>query len=84
MKPWLCLLCLSASAQAAIPGLAPEKAWDLGGYVKYMATATLPDQGDNGLDHLVHQRFNFEYRFDDNLRGNLIHNEQLEHEVSQE
>ncbi|SHI14856.1 hypothetical protein [Ferrimonas marina] len=57
-------------ALAQIPGLTPEKAWDLNGYVKYMASAALPDSGDNALDHLVHQRFNFEYRFDGNLRFN--------------
>ncbi|GAA4876477.1 hypothetical protein [Ferrimonas pelagia] len=67
----LAVLSLPAFASAAIPGLAPEKAWDLGGYVKYMATATLPDEGGSALDHLVHQRFNFEYRFSDTLRVNL-------------
>ncbi|MBY6185134.1 hypothetical protein KUV89_00570 [Marinobacter hydrocarbonoclasticus] len=61
---------LPFAALGSIPGLAPEKNWDLGGYVKYMATGTLVDDGDNGLDHLVHQRFNFEYRFSDTLRFN--------------
>jgi len=61
---------VSMAARAQIPGLEPEKRWDLNGYVKYMATYTVPDQANNGLDHLLHQRFNFEYRFDHGLRFN--------------
>ncbi|GAA5188761.1 hypothetical protein [Ferrimonas gelatinilytica] len=57
-------------ALGGIPGLTPQNAWDLTGYVKYMATLAIPDSGDNVLDHLVHQRFNFEYRFSGNLRIN--------------
>lgn len=58
---------LSAHAFAQIPGLEPEKNWDLGGYVKYMLTYTAPDETTNTIDHLLHQRFNFEYRFDKTL-----------------
>lgn len=58
-------------ALAQIPGLVPEKSWDLNGYVKYMATSTMPDKSSNSLDHLVHQRFNYEYRFNSDLRVNL-------------
>ncbi len=54
----------------SIPGLEPEKSWDLDGYVKYMANVTLPDDNKNVTEHLVHQRFNFEYRFDDHFRFN--------------
>jgi hypothetical protein len=58
-------------AYAEIPGLAPEKHWDLNGYVKYMATGTIVDHQDNTLDHLVHQRFNYEYRFNSHFRVNV-------------
>jgi len=70
---WLFGLALlnSGYAFAQIPGLAPEKNWDLTGYVKYMATGTYPDETDSALDHLVHQRFNFEYRFTPDLRVNF-------------
>ncbi|MDD9156872.1 hypothetical protein PVK64_11870 [Aliivibrio sp. S4TY2] len=67
--PFLLLLPLLSHAQ--IPGLAPEKNWDLNGYVKYMATSTIPNSGDAIFDNIVHQRFNFEYRFNDQLRVNL-------------
>lgn len=53
-----------------IPGLAPETNWELGGYIKYMATASWPDATSKGLDHLIHQRFNLEYRFAPTLRLN--------------
>ncbi|ADN75741.1 conserved hypothetical protein [Ferrimonas balearica DSM 9799] len=66
----LMLALYSGAAAATIPGLAPEQPWQFGGYVKYMATATLPDQTDNGFDHLLHQRFNVEYRFSPSLRFN--------------
>ncbi len=59
-----------STALSEIPGLAPEKNWDLNGYVKYMATGTIADYQDNTLDHLVHQRFNYEYRFNANFRFN--------------
>ncbi len=59
------------STFAQIPGLAPEKNWDLNGYVKYMATSSMPDHSRNSLDHLIHQRFNYEYRINSDLRVNL-------------
>ena len=61
---------LPLSVTAQIPGLEPEKNWDLTGYVKYMATATLPDGPSNRLDHLIHQRVNVEYRWSEQLRFN--------------
>ena len=64
------MLFSSLSAVAQIPGLTPKKAWDLSGYVKYMATASYPVQGNNTRDHLLHQRFNYEYRFNPELRFN--------------
>ncbi len=67
------LLFVSYEIQAEIPGLAPEKKWDLNGYVKYMATNTIPNSSlyPSTFDNLIHQRFNFEYRFSDYLRVNL-------------
>lgn len=67
------LLFVSYEIQAEIPGLAPEKKWDLNGYVKYMATNTIPNSSSypSTFDNLIHQRFNFEYRFSDHLRVNL-------------
>lgn len=65
------LLFSSLSSYAQIPGLTPEKSWDLNGYVKYMATSTIPNSGETIFDNIVHQRFNFEYRFNDQLRVNL-------------
>ncbi|WP_428800135.1 hypothetical protein [Vibrio kyushuensis] len=64
------ILMTSVSCFAQIPGLAPQKAWDLNGYVKYMATYNVPDEFDNSADHLIHQRFNFEYRFGSGFRFN--------------
>lgn len=66
----LVLLMFPSLVEANIPGLQPEKAWDLNGYIKYMGSGTLPDSGDNLFDNLVHQRFNFEYRLSSNLRFN--------------
>ncbi|MDB1125887.1 hypothetical protein [Vibrio algarum] len=67
----LLLLLLPIFSHAAIPGLQPAKAWDLNGYVKYMGTGTLPDSGEFLFDNLIHQRFNFEYRFNSSLRFNV-------------
>jgi hypothetical protein len=58
-------------AFAAVPGLEPERSWDLDGYVKYMATYSIPEKQSNTLDHLIHNRFNFEYRFSPNWRVNV-------------
>ncbi|MGF1726093.1 hypothetical protein [Photobacterium nomapromontoriensis] len=60
----------AGSAVAQIPGLEPEKQWDLNGYVKYMTAGSLPDRQSNGIDHLIHQRFNVEYRWNEQLRFN--------------
>lgn len=61
----------STMLHAQIPGLAPQSPWDFGGYVKYMATYSHPEEGNDSLDHLLHQRLNFEYRFDSGLSVNL-------------
>ena len=51
----LSLLCLQAgSALSAVPGLEPQKSWDLDGYIKYMATYSVPDGTDNTFDNLIH------------------------------
>ncbi|MFA0440379.1 hypothetical protein BCU70_19630 [Vibrio sp. 10N.286.49.C2] len=62
--------CYMVKVKAEIPGLIPETNWDLNGYVKYMATGSIPDHGANSLDNLIHQRFNYEYRFSSSLRFN--------------
>jgi hypothetical protein len=72
----LLLLFISSISYAQVPGLTPAKQWDLDGYVKYMGTANLPDDSDNNnddnsLDHLIHQRFNYEYRFTLQLHFNI-------------
>ena len=72
----LCILAAIASVSVmaqvpGVPGLEPEQNWDLNGYVKYMATVILPDGQSEGLDHLIHQRFNFEYRFNPDVRFNV-------------
>lgn len=67
----LLALLFSSLSVAQIPGLIPEKNWDLNGYIKYMGTANIPDSNDSSLDHLIHQRFNYEYRFTPQLRFNL-------------
>lgn len=66
----LLVLLFSSISYAQIPGMTPEKQWDLNGYVKYMGTINMPDQNDNTLDHLIQQRFNYEYRFSPKLRFN--------------
>jgi hypothetical protein len=73
---FILILVFPFKALAAIPGLEPEKSWDLGGYVKYMGTGVFPDSsgssgGGNRFDNLLHQRFNLEYRFDSELRFNI-------------
>lgn len=60
----------SVCSYAQIPGLTPAKRWDLAGYVKYQGVANLPDSYDNGYDHQLEQRFNYEYRFTKQLRFN--------------
>ena len=49
------LLSLQAGgAFSAVPGLEPQKSWDLDGYIKYMATYSIPDGADNTFDNLIH------------------------------
>ncbi len=68
----LSLLSLQAgSALSAVPGLEPQKSWDLDGYIKYMATYSIPDGTDNTFDNLIHNRLNFEYRFSSSWRVNV-------------
>ena len=61
----------NAPQYAQIPGLTSQSPWDMGGYVKYMATYSYPKEGKDNLDHLLHQRFNLEYRFDSGVSINL-------------
>jgi hypothetical protein len=55
---------------ARIPGIQPEKRYSFGGYVKYLTRVVIPEDDSNYWDHLVHQRFNYEYRFSDILSIN--------------
>lgn len=71
LKLALLMLLLVSSNAISIPGLTPEKSWDLDGYIKYMGTGYFPQDGDNALDHLLHNRINFEYRAAPSLRFNL-------------
>ncbi len=70
LTPFLLVL-TSSQTLAAIPGLEPEKSWDLDGYVKYMVTYSMPEKQENTLDHLIHNRFNFEYRFSPSWQLNV-------------
>ncbi len=63
-------LLVSTLSYAQIPGMMPEKQWDLSGYIKYSANANLPQQSDNSFDHHLQQRFNYEYRFTPKFRFN--------------
>lgn len=73
-KQWLVipmLVLTSFQTVGAIPGLEAEKSWDLDGYVRYMTTYNIPEAQDNTLDHLIHNRLNFEYRFSPYWRMNV-------------
>ena len=61
------LVLLAVCAHAQIPGVEPERAYSLSGYVKYLSEAGIPQSGSNTWNHLIHQRFNFEYRWTDAL-----------------
>ncbi|WP_375749813.1 hypothetical protein [Vibrio sp. HN007] len=65
------LFMYSSVASAQIPGLEPEKQWSLGGYIKYMPSYSIVDDGPDRSDQLIHQRFNFEYRFKSKTRVNV-------------
>ncbi|MBR9876734.1 MAG: hypothetical protein GYB23_20915, partial [Vibrionaceae bacterium] len=67
----LSFLFLTSQTFATIPGIEPEKAWDFDGYIKYMATYNIADNHSNTLDHLIHNRFNLEYRFSPSWRINV-------------
>ncbi len=69
-------VCYSPFSFAAIPGLTPEKAWSIDGYIKYMFTSAYADNtpvmtAQNQQDHLIHQRLNAEYRMNEQWRINL-------------
>ena len=60
-----CILLTVGSVYAQIPGVAPQQAYTFSGYVKYLSQAVIPQSGSTAWDHLVHQRFNYEYRWAD-------------------
>jgi len=59
------IVLITAGVHAQIPGVAPQKPYSLNGYVKYLSQEVFPESGSAAWDHLVHQRFNFEYRWAD-------------------
>lgn len=61
---------LAADAHAQIPGVEPDRPYSFGGYVKYLTQAVIPQAGSTEWDHLIHQRFNFEYYWSDTLSFN--------------
>jgi len=60
---YTCLLLTAVIARAQVPGLEPGKPYSLGGYVEYLSPAVIPESGSTVWDHLIHQRFNFEVRW---------------------
>ena len=58
---WLVLLASAAAAQ--IPGTEPSSPLTFGGYIKYLPSVSIPQTGAKLYDQLLHQRFNFEYRW---------------------
>ena len=61
------LMLLTATAYAQIPGTEPQSPLTFGGYVKYLPSVIIPQNGDNLYDQLIHQRFNLEYRLPSDL-----------------
>lgn len=59
----LIILTLTLTAFAQIPGVEPERSFSFGGYVKYLTRYVIPESGSKTWDHLIHQRFNVEYRW---------------------
>jgi len=62
---YTCILLTAGDAHAQIPGVEPERKYSISGYVKYLSQAVIPQSGSTVWDHLIHQRFNFEYRWTD-------------------
>jgi hypothetical protein len=64
--------------------MAPQKPYSLSGYVKYLSQAVVPRSGATAWDHLIHQRFDFEYRWADafsfnaGMRNRVIWGDSLE------
>jgi len=62
------LILKTLPAFAQIPGMEPENALSVGGYIKYLANINIPKEGETFTDHIIHQRFNIEYRHPLDLR----------------
>lgn len=58
---------LAVNADGQVPGVAPRQAYSFSGYVKYLTQAVVPESGSTLWDHVIHQRFNAEYRWTDAL-----------------
>ncbi|WP_028109790.1 hypothetical protein [Ferrimonas futtsuensis] len=70
MRVWPLLL-LPSLAQAQIPGLTPQSPWSLSGYLKGMTSVTQPKAAPSLTEHLLHQRFDLEYRSQEQWQFNL-------------
>ncbi|MCE0495827.1 hypothetical protein [Vibrio salinus] len=66
----LAIISISGLVQGAVPGLNPEKSWDVSGYVTYRTMVSYPENNAHSLDHILHQRLNAEYRLHPNCRLN--------------
>ena len=60
----------SSGVAAQIPGLMPQKNWELNGYLTYLSTVNLVDNDENTVNHLIEQRLNYEYRFNQQFHFN--------------
>jgi hypothetical protein len=61
----------SSAALAQIPGLQPEKALSLDGYINQMIIVNSLDGGASSSDYLLHNRLDLQYRATDELELNL-------------
>ncbi len=63
-------LVVSAPCIAQIPGLTPQKDWNLDGYIDYRVNHYWLDDASSALEQSIQQRFNYEYRVIPNFRFN--------------
>lgn len=65
------MICLCINGYAQIPGLAPEKNWQLDGYLQQALIVNNLENRADLTDVHIEQRFNYEYRFKKQLRFNI-------------
>ncbi len=69
---------------AEIPGLVPEKNWDLNGYITYRLSSYWLDNSSDAIEQSLQQRFNYEYRplpelrFNAAMRNRLVYGDTVE------